>query len=272
MLRTGLRPCSRDRLSDRRAQYAFCPQCLGSTASARPPHLPVEWACAVVTHCPTHRTRLQERCPVCYVDDPFFVGVLAQAGRATCWQCDALLSEPLWRVDRALGVDATMQLQAALLSAMRGHAPAWPGAGPLTAGGLVGVVEDLVTLLIGSDTGDPAFMRVAAVHWPADLGVIRAHHRPSRVAAFPVAWRYIVMALAASVLIDPPLSSATIPVGAHAIHQHPMHTLVASLTDLEWRRWEDRMTSWPGLVRATLQGARRVVVRCGQISAGIPPN
>ena len=187
--------------------------------------------------------------------------MLAQAGRATCWQCGALLSEPLWSVDRARGVDATMQLQAALLAAMRGRAPAWPGTGPLTAGGVVGVVEDLVTLLIASDTGNPAFMRVAAVHWPADLDFIRAHHRPSRVAAFPVAWRYIVMALAASVLIDPPRSMATIPVGAPALHQHPLHTLVASLTGPEWRHWEDRMTSWPSLVRATLQEARRLLAR-----------
>lgn len=50
----------------------------------------------------------------------------------------------------------------------------------MTAGGVVRVVDDLVTLLIASDTGDPAFMRVAAVHWPAELDVIRTHHRPAR--------------------------------------------------------------------------------------------
>lgn len=258
MLRTGLQPGSRDRLSDRRAHYAFCPQCLGAVASAQPPYLPVEWACAVVTHCPTHRTRLQERCPVCYVDDPFSVGVLAHAGRAKCWQCQARLSEPLWHVDRSVGVDGVMQLQTVLLAAMRGHAPALIATGPLSARAVVTLVDQLVDLLIGSDAGDPAFTRVAAVHWPADLGVIRAHNRPSRVASFPVAWRFIVMAIVASVLIDAPDSTATIQGEAATLLDRPLHTLMGSLVDAEWGRWEDRMSGWPGPVRATLQAARRL--------------
>jgi uncharacterized membrane protein len=186
------------------------------------------------------------------------VGILAHAGRATCWQCQALLNEPLWPVDRSVGVEGVMQLQTVLLAAMRGHPPALRGTGPLSAGAVVTLVDQLVELLIGSDTGDPAFARVAAVHWPADLGVIRAHNRPSRVASFPVAWRFIVMAIAASVLIDAPGSTATTQGGAAGLIHHPLHTLAGSLVDAEWGRWEDRMSGWPSPIRATLQAARRL--------------
>jgi hypothetical protein len=257
ILRMGLHRWSRDRLSDRRAGYAFCPRCLGSVAPMRPPHLPVEWACAVVTYCPIHRTRLQERCPACFVDDPFFVGVLEHAGHAECWQCQAVLRGPTWSADGRVGVDDVVQLQTMLLAAMRGHAPALRGVESLSAGEVIALVEDLVNLLIEADPGEPPFARVAALHWPADLGLIRVHIRPSDMAHFPVAWRFIVMAITAAVLAEAADAPSNAPTERGALPHGPLHTLVGSLADAEWQHWEARMAAWPTPVRDRVRTARQ---------------
>jgi hypothetical protein len=87
-------------LADQRADYGFCPSCLiGAAPAWVPPYIPVEWACAVVTHCPSHQTRLLERCPACYAKDPFLIGIGEHPDRAECWQCEAPLGLSAWPAD-----------------------------------------------------------------------------------------------------------------------------------------------------------------------------
>jgi hypothetical protein len=58
-----------------RARYAFCPRCLREMSQGKQTiWIRAEWACALITYCRLHRTRLHEICPVCFVEDPVSPG------------------------------------------------------------------------------------------------------------------------------------------------------------------------------------------------------
>jgi TniQ protein len=234
-----------DRVADQRAGYGFCPSCLISAAPAQvPPYIPVEWACAVVTHCPTHQTRLLERCPACYADDPFLIGVGEHPGRAECWQCEAPLGLGAWPSDRSVAVESVLHLQNALIRSFRGQ-PSSPNA--MDPPNLRSVAE-LLDLLVDDEDGEPAYARVATVHWPHELKVVGHQIPESRFAYLPVRVRFMAMACAASVM----LGAVTDPRVANA-----RHTLAASLADHEWQRWEQHMVHWPTRIRQRLIAARQ---------------
>lgn len=241
-----------DQVSDQRAAYTFCPSCLDSVAPvAAPPHLPVEWACAVVTHCPIHRTRLLEWCPGCHAHDPFVIGIGEQFGRAECWQCEASLGFAAWPSD-AWALEPVLQLQTAVISAVRDQPSALASIDSANVRISTSLVAELLDLLVDEDDDDsvPVYTRVAAVHWPAELCGIGRRIPESRFAYLPVHVRFLAMACAASVIND-----------TAAVLAGPRRTLVASLDDHEWRRWQQHMEHWPTRMRDTVSAARTGVGR-----------
>jgi hypothetical protein len=241
---------SRDRVSDRRAHYAFCPRCLVSASpTSTPPYIPAEWACAIVTHCPTHHTRLLDRCPACFALDPFVIGVGEPPGLAECWQCDAILGLPDWPPDALAAIEPALHLQATLIRALRDQTSSHWAIGPATARMFVRLVAELLDLLVDVDDGEPVFARVAAIHWPDELRVVGRPTPESRFAYLPVRWRFLAMASAAAVLGDPSAD------GDHVL-DGPRQTLAASLGEHEWQRWEEHMGRWPPPIRQRLAAAR----------------
>lgn len=240
----------RERVSGQRAAYAFCPRCLASTAPpATPPHLPVEWACAVITHCRIHRTRLLERCPSCFADDPFMIGVAEHPGRAECWHCEASLGLAEWLPDSSPVLEPVLRLQNAVMDAMRGDGLSLRAIEPSNPPLSLDAVAELLDLLV-DDGDDPVCDRVAAVHWPGDVRTIGRRIPESRLAYLSVRVRFLAMACAASVMTD--FSAA-----ADSALADVRRTLVTSLGLDEWRHWQQRMVQWPARVRQRLLAARQ---------------
>jgi putative transposase len=237
-----------DRVADQRAAYTFCPACLASSASESvAAYLPVEWACAVVTHCPTHHARLQERCPACVAYDPFVIGVGEQPDRAECWQCEGALGLEDWPADRSAAVEPVLRLQSALITSLRDRPSPLNVMDPPN----VRMVADLLDLLVDDEDGEPAFARVAAVHWPLELTVVGHQISESRFAYLPARVRFLAMACAAVVMVEADAVMSESLVRAR-------HTLATSLADHEWRRWQQHMVHWPARMRQALNAARGV--------------
>ena len=171
----------------------------------------------VCSNCPTHRTRLLEWCPGCHAHDPFVIGIGESFGRAECWQCEASLGFAAWPSD-AWALDPVLQLQTAVISALRDPPSALASIDSANVRISVSLVAELLDLLVDEDDDTvPIYARVAAVHWPAELCGVGRHIPESRFAYLPVHVRFLAMACVASVTND-----------TAALLAGPRRTLVAS--------------------------------------------
>ena len=85
----------------------------------------------------------------------------------------------------------------------------------------------------------------------------RRSHTPQLLMLSSVAWRFIVMAIIASVLVEPARSTSNTLTEPGTVTNGPLHTLVRSLGDAEWQHWQERMSGWPNPVQDKLRAARR---------------
>jgi hypothetical protein len=145
-----------------------------------------------------------------------------------------------------VGVESVLRLQSALIRSIRGKRTSRPviDLPPLQ------IVADLLELLVDDEDGEPAYARVATVHWPHELKVVGHQIPESRVAYLPVWVRFLAMACAASVILE--ASAVT-----DQRLERARHTLAASLADHEWRRWEQHMAHWPTRMQQRFTAARQ---------------
>jgi hypothetical protein len=143
-----------------------------------------------------------------------------------------------------------LDLQRTLIRTLRGQRAGNRAVEPSDAGDLVNLVAGLLDLVVDPGHGEPLFARVAAAHWPTEPRMVGRSVPEFRFAYLPVQWRFLAMAVVAAVVVEPGHDTDD-------VLTLPRRTLAASLTDAEWRRWEERMVVWPPAIRKRLAAARR---------------
>jgi hypothetical protein len=145
-----------------------------------------------------------------------------------------------------VGVESVLHLQSALIRSIRGQRTSRYAIDLAH----LQIVADPLELLVDDEDGEPAYARVAAVHWPHELKVVGHQIPESRVAYLPVRVRFMAMACAASVIQE-----ASAVMDQRLVRAR--HTLAASLAAHEWGRWEQHMAHWPTRMRERFTAARQ---------------
>jgi hypothetical protein len=186
----------------------FCPRCLQQQVQAGlPVHRPVEWAPALVTHCPGHFGQpLGQHCLWCHRQDSgWMITVRGSRKELCCRHCAVALHywsgaevpEPL-----SASLQVTLRLESTLLGCLRGKPldPFWVG--PVHTGAFMSLTAELLSQrdrqgvwtvadhLASGDWWDNhilGYEALTALEGPRALEFFRSHSRVGEKSLYPFA-------------------------------------------------------------------------------------